>query len=107
MKLTVYMPYKWFRCKLETDYRFRDYDESKFCLLDHYNFVEGGTLQFDTEDVSNIDYRALAELWEMYNRGSGYEVDFSGPSMSVSDVIELDGKRVYYVEGMGWKRIDE
>lgn len=51
----------------------------------------------------------LETIWAMFNRGSGTFVGdtrYPKRSLSVGDVVELDGTR-YAVEGVGWKQIRE
>ena len=46
-----------------------------------------GEFEVDTDTVSVND--ALNEAWNRYNRGSGQEMAFTGPSASVDDIFRL------------------
>jgi hypothetical protein len=54
-------------------------------------------------DLSGSDSYALNELYNVFN--IRHPKDFKGRSMSVSDVIDLEG-RLYYVDTFGFKRIN-
>lgn len=45
---------------------------------------------------------ALEELFARFNRGSGSDVRFAGPSMSVGDVVHL-GETTWLCDSFGWK----
>jgi len=80
------------------DYAFEwwDWAKSKFNLND-YEVVYEGDIQGDNE------FAALEELFEMFN--IRHPEDFRGHSLSVSDVVELDGTN-YYCDSAGWKKLE-
>ena|GEM_PF-1106479 len=73
-----------------------DYVESNGInlTLDLYNKVYEG----ETEDETTLD-----DLFRILNIGRKPE-GFNGHSLSISDVIEMDGK-FYYCDSFGWKEI--
>lgn len=61
------------------------------------------------EDIAVDDPSAPEQLWQEWNRGSGYESqvfeEAEERSMSVGDVVEVDG--TYYIAApIGWEEID-
>ena len=81
-------------------YVFRGFSiaQKKNFSLDDYEVVYEG----EVEDY-NIEY-ALEKLFDLFN--ICIPEDFEGRSMSVSDVVELDGK-YYYCDDFGFKKITE
>lgn len=81
---------------------FVDYDT----LIERYGKIDFN--DYDTvytgEIISDNEYEALEELFEMFNIGQ-HPMDFHGHSLSVSDVVELDGS-VYYCDSCGWTKIE-
>ena len=62
--------------------------------------------------ASHVD-AALGWAWDAYNRGSGKEVPFAGPSASVDDIFrvqDVDGHpgifELYVIAPVGFKRVD-
>lgn len=76
------------------DYAFEPYDWCKDQLnLDDYEVVYSGVA-----DGTN-EYTVLDDLFEKFN--INHPSDFTGHSLSVSDIVELDGKN-YYCDSVGW-----
>jgi hypothetical protein len=57
--------------------------------------------------------QALSWAWDAYNRGSGYEVPFAGPSASVDDMFRVQDAEghpgiyeLYVIAPVGFKRVD-
>ena len=76
------------------EYVFKHYNWCKDQIdLDDYEVVYEGELEYP--EMPN----ALEELFEIFNirRPEG----FKGRSMSVSDIVEVDGKN-YYCDAAGW-----
>ena len=75
----------------------------KFSLSD-YKQVYEGNIELDEkdthQDVKPIDY--LEHLFYIFN--INHPKDFKGHSLSVSDVVELDGKK-YYCDSAGWQEL--
>ena len=65
--------------------------------LDLYENVYEGNI--DGKD----DFHALEGLYRIFNFGDRPK-DFKGHSLSVSDVVELDGK-FYYCDSYGWLEV--
>jgi len=80
------------------DYAFEwwDWAKDKFTLNDYEVVYEG-----EIDSVS--PQHALEELFEIFN--IRHPEDFRGHSLSVSDVVELDGKN-YYCDSIGWKELE-
>jgi hypothetical protein len=56
---------------------------------------------------------ALSWAWDAYNRGSGSEVPFAGPSASVDDIFRVQNVEghpgifeLYVIAPVGFKRVD-
>lgn len=75
---------------------FEKYDETKFSI-DNYKQVYDGNIDAE-ENVINT----LEKVYSMFN--AYRPKDFKGHSLSVSDVVELDGEK-YYVDRFGWKKL--
>ena len=94
------MKYKIYQLdKNHEDYLFRRYNEN--AKLSWYNEVYVGEIS----PKANI-FATLEELFFIFNMQ--HPADFKGHSLSVSDVVELDGKYWYcdsfgYVELKNWK----
>ena len=75
---------------------FRGYKEETF-NIDNYKEVYSGEIETTGNIVNDLD--------NIYLKFNGvHPEDFKGHSLSVSDIVELDGN-VYYVERMGWKKL--
>ena len=84
------------------DYAFMDYDYAKkhgFTLKD-YEVVYGGTISASA--YKNI-FELLESLFTKFNVDR--PEDFKGHSMSVSDVIQLEDDRFYYVDMIAFQPI--
>ncbi len=76
------------------EYAFKHYNWCKDQIdLDDYKVVYEGELEYP--EMLN----ALEELFEIFNIRR--PEDFKGRSMSVSDIVEIDGKN-YYCDAAGW-----
>lgn len=69
--------------------------------MDDYKEVYSGVTSVDDAD-ENEPYMALEELFYIFNMNR--PADFTGHSLSTSDVVELDGE-LYYVDSIGWKHL--
>lgn len=85
---------------------------SRFCSLEtaKRNNPNLNLLNYDLVYTSELDPKQpesdriiLDELFHTFNLNR--PDDFHGHSLSVSDIIEIDG-RLYYVNSFGFKRID-
>ena len=75
-------------------YAFKHYEWAKNVLdLNDYEVVYEGDL--DYPEMPNV----LEELFEIFNNKR--PKDFERRSMSISDVVEIDGKN-YYCDFVGW-----
>ena len=79
------------------EYAFRHYNrvKDKIDLKDYEVVYEG---ELDYPEMPN----ALEELFEIFNIRR--PEDFKGRSMSVSDIVEVDGEN-YYCDAAGWKEL--
>ena len=78
-------------------YAFKHYEWAKNVLdLNDYEVVYEGEL--DYPEMPN----ALEELFEIFNNRR--PEDFERRSMSISDVVEIDGKN-YYCDFVGWEEL--
>ena len=78
-------------------YAFKRYEWAKNVLdLNDYEVVYEGEL--DYPEMPN----ALEELFEIFN--IKIPEDFKGRSMSISDIVEIDGKN-YYCDFVGWEEL--
>jgi len=82
------------------NYGFMDYDWAKEhgFNLEHYNKVYEGEI-----DNKLTPEQACEELFVKFNINR--PEDFKGHSLSVSDIVVLDGHR-FYTEGIGFKRLN-
>lgn len=78
-------------------YAFKRYEWAKNVLdLNDYEVVYEGELNY--LEMPN----ALEELFKIFN--IKIPEDFKGHSMSISDIVEIDGKN-YYCDMIGWKEL--
>lgn len=80
-------------------YGFEDYDwaiEHGFNLDDYEKVYEG------TEDGWNFEMELLEYLFVKFN--ANRPSDFKGHSLSVSDIVVLDGKK-FYTESVGFRKL--
>ena len=81
----------------ETRYAFRSWEEAeKYFSMDDYKLVYEGSIKSDS------DINILNKLWDVFNLDHPH--DFRGHSMSMSDVVQINGKR-YYCDSRGWKEL--
>ena len=88
-----------------SDYGFMPwhYAEDKFNINDYQVVYEGNIEPEDpTRETSHIDY--LEHLFYIFNME--HPADFKGHSLSVSDVVELEGLGKFYCDSAGWKKLD-
>ena len=79
------------------EYSFKYYDQCKDKIdLKDYEVVYEGELDY----LGMPD--ALEELFKIFNIKR--PKDFKGRSMSISDIVEVDGKN-YYCDDIGWKEL--
>lgn len=79
------------------EYAFSRYNRCKDQInLDDYEVVYEGEL--DYQEMPN----ALEELFDIFNVRRPN--DFKGRSLSVSDIVEVDGEN-YYCDAAGWKKL--
>ena len=78
-------------------YAFKHYEWAKNVVdLNDYEVVYEGEL--DYPEMPN----ALEELFEIFNNKR--PKDFERRSMSISDIVEIDGKN-YYCDFVGWEEL--
>ena len=79
------------------EYAFGHYN----CCKDQINLDDYEVVYEDELEYSEIS-DALEELFEIFNIRR--PEDFEGRSMSVSDIVEIEGKN-YYCDAFGWKKL--
>ena len=91
------MTYKIYQLTREhTDLLFRGYNPNTF-NISNYNEIYSGEIETTGYTINDLD--------NIYLKFNGvHPEDFHGHSLSISDVVELDGT-LYYVERMGWKKL--
>lgn len=66
--------------------------------LNNYRTVYSGIVYgSDADDM-------LEQLFVMFN--INFPEDYRGRSLSVSDIVKLDGFGTYFCDSIGWKRLD-
>ena len=88
-------------------YKIKQIKDAENCeyTFEHYNWCKDKISLDDYEVVyeGELDYPempdALEELFDIFNIRRPN--DFEGHSMSVSDIVEVDGKN-YYCDAAGW-----
>jgi len=83
------MPYRWERAP---ELRFTNEPNP------YAGWVEHGEILVDPTNP----HEALEELYAAFNRGSGRETQFAGPSMSVGDIVTL-GETSWVCAPCGWE----
>lgn len=83
------------------DYAFEwwDWAKERFTLADYDVIYEG-----EIEDENKPDTYYLEMLFTKFNIAR--PEDFKGHSLSVSDVVELNGVN-YYCDSAGWVKVEE
>ena len=84
----------------DCDYAFEwwDWAKDQFSLNDYEVVYEG-----ELNPNNNKPEAVLDTLFEIFNISR--PEDFKGHSLSVSDVVELDGVN-YYCDSVGWVKVD-
>ena len=75
---------------------FEKYDENKFSI-DNYKQVYDGNIDAEENVIGTLE--KIYSMFNMYRPNN-----FKGHSLSVSDVVELNGEK-YYVDRIGWKKL--
>lgn len=79
------------------EFGFLGYDEvSGPVVIDNYDMV----YEFE---MQSADEWHLDDLYDIFNMSKPN--DFTGHSMSASDVVEVDGE-FWYCDRIGWKKLD-
>lgn len=82
----------------DVEYSFRNFDKTKFNIKDYQKVYE-----LDIDDTPMLLYTdILEEVFCIFNMNS--PKDFTGHSLSVSDVVFIDDKG-YYCDSFGWSTI--
>ena len=92
------MEYKIYQLTKKTDYRFESWKwaKEKFDMNDY-------TCMYDGTITGDNNYSMLEDLFYKFNMER--PEDFRGHSLSVSDVVSLEGK-LYYCDSCGWVEIN-
>lgn len=92
--------YKLYQADINCEYVFQDYDESKFNLDRDYKLVYCDRVRCgDGSDLGGVA-ELLFMIWNSDSRPAGAHAR----SMSVSDVVEVEGVK-FYCNGIGFKEI--
>lgn len=83
------------------DYAFREFDPKKFSFKDYKKVYE-----LDVDATGKLYTDILEELFSMFNDYFRRPQDFTGHSMSVSDVVVLDNK-AYYCDAFAWSNMGD
>ena len=75
---------------------FENYDNTEF-NIENYKQVYDGNIDAEENVIETLE-----KIYLMFNLSKPN--DFHGHSLSISDVVELDGEK-YYVERFGWKKV--
>ena len=78
------------------DLLFEKYDNTEF-NIENYKQVYDGNIDAEENVIETLE-----KIYLMFNLSKPN--DFYGHSLSVSDVVELDGEK-YYVDRFGWKKV--
>lgn len=81
------------------DYAFRSFDKNKFKFSDYQKVYE-----MDVNDGFYVDI--LETLFSIFNRYDTRPDDFTGHSLSVSDIVSIDGKG-YYCDAFAWSNMGD
>lgn len=95
LKFSIYQIKNVAKC----DYAFRGYSATKFSM-DDYELVYSDSISVEESD-NYMD--VLEDLFEIFNYKR--PKDFTGRSLSVSDIIKLDDK-YYYCDDFGWQLLN-
>ena len=77
---------------------YRSFDEVNVVDMDNYNLVYETTW-----DVKKDIFEELEDIFRVFN--IAFPEDYKGRSLSVSDIVEIDGDK-YYVDSIGFKKFD-
>lgn len=94
------MHYKILQLSDLTAYGFMNYEFAKkhgFNLAD-YHVVYEGKIDGDKDNIDEV----LEDLFYIFN--VNHPLDFKGHSLSVSDIVEVNGVS-YYCDSTGWVRL--
>ena len=87
------------------DYAFKHYDWCKDQInLNDYEVVYEGELDYEAYAASVSRPDVLDHLFYIFNMER--PEDFKGHSLSVSDIVEIDGVN-YYCDAMGWVKLED
>lgn len=95
--------FKIYQLPIENDAKFMRYEfvekHNIMPKLQDYKMVYEGEI----EDGGRNDMDVCDQIWGVFNCGTRPE-GYTGHSLSVSDVVEVDGK-YYYCDSFGWQRV--
>ena len=112
------MEYKIYQIKdfVNTPYAYRSYEEAeKHFNLDDYAVVYEGTLgkssgnywgsyEYTSPLTNEERLEALEWVFDKFNCDRPH--DFYGHSLSVSDVVWIEGEGFYYCDSFGWEQLN-
>lgn len=95
----------------DSRYGFRDWEFAEshgFTINDYVCTYSGKNITYSNGRECKYPFAALEILFEMFN--AHRPEDFTGHSLSVSDVVELivdDKSEYYYCDSFGWEKLPE
>lgn len=81
--------------KIFCKYAYRSLDSIDYVHREYYDKVYEGDIETDKTD----EYEILEEIFTLLN--INHPADYNGHSLSVSDIVNLNGKD-YYCDSYGW-----
>lgn len=100
------MKFKVLQLKREfRDYLFMNYEYAKShgFSLSHYEEMYDDSFPYNENSAFDDIYSLLDSIFVMFNMDR--PEDFKGHSMSVSDLIQLEDGRIFYVDDLGFAEV--
>ncbi len=95
------MKYRILQMATLTNYAFMSYD---FAIEHGFSLNDYKEVYVDTIPLSENIYDTLDQIFVIFN--SSRPAGFKGHSLSVSDIIEIEDGRKFYVDSIGFKEIE-
>lgn len=91
---------KVYQANMNCNYVFMNYE---WALDEGFNMNDYSLVAEFDDDDNNDNYTILNKLWNIGNDGT-LQQNFRMRSISVSDILEIDGKK-YYVDSFGFQEV--
>ena len=93
-----------YHCDIKADYKFRDYKLAKECGFSPKDYEKA--YEYDARYPENKSDLSICEnVFRIFNSPEERPSDYHGYSLSVSDVVVVNGK-AYYCDDMGFVGVD-